>query len=240
MYSSTISTRTSSNAGCVAGSAETTVGSGGRSIATADEWMSAARRVPAVTVAWECPRLRVTSPPAALAMQLLASRMERHARIAGVSVREPRPGTSRHSRSPLQRLFLRFFRLAMRPAAAALARHAASRAALPSWKPVRALSSSAAGPPDAGEVVDEREARRRSVVDGVAEAQRKNEEREAMQRRLVEKTMGEVEAKTRLRSGAGPSDAPRLPAVEDEIGGPTGSEPTRYGDWERKGRVSDF
>ena len=30
--------------------------------------------------------------------------------------------------------------------------------------------------------------------------------------------------------------APRPP----EIGGPTGPEPTRYGDWERKGRVSDF
>ena len=25
-----------------------------------------------------------------------------------------------------------------------------------------------------------------------------------------------------------------------EKGGPTGPEPTRYGDWERKGRVSDF
>jgi hypothetical protein len=25
-----------------------------------------------------------------------------------------------------------------------------------------------------------------------------------------------------------------------EIGGPEGPEPTRYGDWERKGRVSDF
>jgi len=25
-----------------------------------------------------------------------------------------------------------------------------------------------------------------------------------------------------------------------EIGGPRGPEPTRYGDWERKGRVSDF
>jgi len=28
------------------------------------------------------------------------------------------------------------------------------------------------------------------------------------------------------------------PAIED--GGPTGPEPTRYNDWERKGRVSDF
>ena len=25
-----------------------------------------------------------------------------------------------------------------------------------------------------------------------------------------------------------------------EIGGPRGPEPTRYGDWERKGRVIDF
>ncbi|KJH40636.1 hypothetical protein DICVIV_13407 [Dictyocaulus viviparus] len=25
-----------------------------------------------------------------------------------------------------------------------------------------------------------------------------------------------------------------------EIGGPSGPEPTRYGDWERKGRVTDF
>lgn len=28
--------------------------------------------------------------------------------------------------------------------------------------------------------------------------------------------------------------------VTGEIGGPRGPEPTRYGDWERKGRVSDF
>jgi hypothetical protein len=39
-------------------------------------------------------------------------------------------------------------------------------------------------------------------------------------------------------SGASPNDAaakrPR------EIGGPKGPEPTRYGDWERNGRVSDF
>jgi hypothetical protein len=25
-----------------------------------------------------------------------------------------------------------------------------------------------------------------------------------------------------------------------EVGGPTGPEPTRFGDWERKGRVTDF
>jgi hypothetical protein len=33
-----------------------------------------------------------------------------------------------------------------------------------------------------------------------------------------------------------PKPAPMPP----EIGGPTGPEPTRFGDWERKGRVSDF
>ncbi|WP_374382847.1 succinate dehydrogenase assembly factor 4 [Dongia sp.] len=34
--------------------------------------------------------------------------------------------------------------------------------------------------------------------------------------------------------------APKAPALPKEIGGPTGPEPTRYGDWERNGRVSDF
>jgi len=33
---------------------------------------------------------------------------------------------------------------------------------------------------------------------------------------------------------ASPGERPR------EIGGPKGLEPTRYGDWERNGRVSDF
>jgi hypothetical protein len=30
------------------------------------------------------------------------------------------------------------------------------------------------------------------------------------------------------------------PLRQKEVGGPSGPEPTRYGDWERKGRVSDF
>ena len=33
---------------------------------------------------------------------------------------------------------------------------------------------------------------------------------------------------------------PAKPALPKEIGGPKGPEPTRYGDWERNGRVSDF
>ena len=30
------------------------------------------------------------------------------------------------------------------------------------------------------------------------------------------------------------------PAPQPEIGGPKGPEPTRYGDWEQKGRCTDF
>ena len=33
--------------------------------------------------------------------------------------------------------------------------------------------------------------------------------------------------------------APAAPNVK-EIGGPTGPEPTRYGDWEKNGRCIDF
>lgn len=35
------------------------------------------------------------------------------------------------------------------------------------------------------------------------------------------------------------TDKPATPKPK-EVGGPSGPEPTRYGDWERKGRVSDF
>jgi hypothetical protein len=41
-----------------------------------------------------------------------------------------------------------------------------------------------------------------------------------------------------------PEAAPPKPAMPaplpKEIGGPPGPEPTRYGDWEHKGRCSDF
>ena len=37
----------------------------------------------------------------------------------------------------------------------------------------------------------------------------------------------------------GRSNAARKPPVR-EIGGPDGPEPTRYGDWERNGRCTDF
>jgi hypothetical protein len=39
-----------------------------------------------------------------------------------------------------------------------------------------------------------------------------------------------------------PYQRPPRPAADPKVeeGGPTGPEPTRYNDWERKGRVSDF
>ncbi|MFV3073990.1 succinate dehydrogenase assembly factor 4 [Niveispirillum fermenti] len=40
-----------------------------------------------------------------------------------------------------------------------------------------------------------------------------------------------------------PPSPPRKPAIlqpPGEIGGPAGPEPTRFGDWEFKGRCSDF
>ncbi|MGE4063837.1 MAG: succinate dehydrogenase assembly factor 4 [Rhodospirillaceae bacterium] len=36
------------------------------------------------------------------------------------------------------------------------------------------------------------------------------------------------------------STTPAQPADVPEKGGPKGPEPTRYGDWEKKGRCSDF
>lgn len=37
-----------------------------------------------------------------------------------------------------------------------------------------------------------------------------------------------------------PAPAKTPPAKPKEIGGPKGPEPTRFGDWEQKGRATDF
>ncbi|MGB0681349.1 MAG: DUF1674 domain-containing protein [Magnetovibrionaceae bacterium] len=41
-------------------------------------------------------------------------------------------------------------------------------------------------------------------------------------------------------SDAAPSNETKKKSPLKEIGGPTGPEPTRYGDWEKKGRCIDF
>ncbi len=42
------------------------------------------------------------------------------------------------------------------------------------------------------------------------------------------------------RPAPAPESEEAAPPVTGEIGGPKGPEPTRYGDWERKGRAIDF
>ena len=46
------------------------------------------------------------------------------------------------------------------------------------------------------------------------------------------------EVRAAMESQALPTED--TPAANGEFGGPKGEEPTRFGDWERKGRVSDF
>ena len=58
---------------------------------------------------------------------------------------------------------------------------------------------------------------------------------------------GQVPLPPAVTADAGPGQPPtaadearEAPVKPKEVGGPAGPEPTRYGDWERKGRVSDF
>jgi len=54
-------------------------------------------------------------------------------------------------------------------------------------------------------------------------------------------SMDEKQLKEELKSA--PPALQEYPGTDDrptEIGGPKGPEPTRYGDWERRGRCIDF
>ncbi|HLO75636.1 MAG TPA: DUF1674 domain-containing protein [Magnetospirillum sp.] len=51
------------------------------------------------------------------------------------------------------------------------------------------------------------------------------------------------EPKTQTAPDQGAEPAKPMPAQKppvEEIGGPEGAEPTRFGDWEKAGRCSDF
>jgi len=52
---------------------------------------------------------------------------------------------------------------------------------------------------------------------------------------VPDKTAPETQGQTAL-----PGTAPKGKKQAKEIGGPKGPEPTRFGDWERKGRCVDF
>ena len=47
-------------------------------------------------------------------------------------------------------------------------------------------------------------------------------------------------ARRALEAAAARRQAAEPPAPSGEINGPSGPEPTRYGDWERKGMAVDF
>lgn len=47
-------------------------------------------------------------------------------------------------------------------------------------------------------------------------------------------------ARRALREAAQRRQTQAAPAAPHELGGPSGPEPTRYGDWERKGLAVDF
>lgn len=49
----------------------------------------------------------------------------------------------------------------------------------------------------------------------------------------------EPERETDEAKGTGTAPRP-APALPPEVGGPAGPEPTRFGDWEQKGRCTDF
>ena len=52
----------------------------------------------------------------------------------------------------------------------------------------------------------------------------------------AQRALAEAEERRRKAAEAEKNAAPK----PKEIGGPQGPEPTRYGDWERKGIASDF
>jgi|YNPMSStandDraft_2_1061718.scaffolds.fasta_scaffold00919_12 hypothetical protein len=61
----------------------------------------------------------------------------------------------------------------------------------------------------------------------------------------MEKTNDIPKPPAPTEAAGGPAAEGRTPPqgrdqLPREIGGPTGPEPTRYGDWERNGRCSDF
>ncbi|MBR1153761.1 DUF1674 domain-containing protein [Bradyrhizobium sp. JYMT SZCCT0428] len=50
----------------------------------------------------------------------------------------------------------------------------------------------------------------------------------------AQRALAEAEARRKA------AEATTAPAAQKELQGPKGPEPTRYGDWERKGIASDF
>ncbi len=72
-----------------------------------------------------------------------------------------------------------------------------------------------------------------------AKASRKAVLPPAVPPRRIDKAELEIAAKAKVETKDKPSEKPAKEKPR-EIGGPEGPEPTRYGDWERKGICVDF
>jgi len=68
---------------------------------------------------------------------------------------------------------------------------------------------------------------------------RDEKEYRARLKAAAERALAEARARKQKAAEAAPCDASRN-AKAGELGGPKGPEPTRYGDWERKGIAVDF
>ena len=72
---------------------------------------------------------------------------------------------------------------------------------------------------------------------------RDEKEYRARLKAAAERALAEARARKQKAAEAAPCDARRgapRNAKARELGGPKGPEPTRYGDWERKGIAVDF
>jgi len=65
-------------------------------------------------------------------------------------------------------------------------------------------------------------------------------EKKTQKKLSVEEVMKTDAAGAKATGGPAFSDAKKLEDKSKEFGGPRGKEPTRFGDWEQKGRCSDF
>ena len=66
---------------------------------------------------------------------------------------------------------------------------------------------------------------------------KKNTVIDAAEPRIKKSGSGDAEVKGGVRALAADASKQKIPT---EINGPRGLEPTRYGDWEQKGRCTDF
>ena len=125
--------------------------------------------------------------------------------------------------------------IAAASAARTLLRPPSHPAALSLARPfaARTLASAAAGPSDDGKLTPEQEHKKR--IDMMFAEKTLREVEAAGAERRPEGVSHVLESDERQTAAASAHSADR-----GEVGGPRGAEPTRFGDWERGGRASDF